>query len=137
MATAIFRSKLGTKSAKAGWKADSAGTWAAVGAPASLHAQEVMQAWGLDITGHQSKPVTAELLATADLVLTMERNHKEALQAEFPSLADRIFMLSEMVGREEDIVDPIGGSLEDYEDTARELDDILNGGFKKILRLTE
>jgi protein-tyrosine-phosphatase len=137
MASAIFKSKLGTKSAKEGWRTDSAGTWAAVGAPASIHAQEVMQAWGLDITNHRSKPIDSDLLSSADLVLTMERNHKDALQAEFPSLSDRIFMLSEMVGREEDIVDPIGGSLADYEDTARELDDILNGGFKKILRLTE
>ena len=116
---------------------DSAGTWAVRGAPASTNAQEIMETWGLDISSHRSKPVTEELIRSADLVLTMERNHKEALRAEFPEYSDRIMMLSEMVGREENIDDPIGKPLEEYETTARELDSLLNKGFKKILRLAE
>lgn len=137
MASALFQSKIGSKSAHQGWAVDSAGTWAAHGARASTYAQEVMEAWGLDIRAHRSKPVTLDLVQAADLVLTMERNHKEALRAEFPDYAGRILLLTEMVGREENIDDPIGGSLDDYETTARELDDILNKGFKKILRLAE
>ena len=137
MAHALFQSKIGSKSAHQGWVVDSAGTWAARGTPASTYAQEVMQSWGLDISAHRSKPVTLELVQTADLVLTMERNHKEALRAEFPEFSERILMLSEMVGKEANIDDPIGGSLDDYEATARELDSLLNNGFKKILRLAE
>jgi protein-tyrosine-phosphatase len=65
----------------------------------------------------------------------MERGHKDALQDEFPGRSGRIYMLSEMVGQEEDIADPIGGSLEEYEAAARQLELILNEGFLKISRL--
>jgi hypothetical protein len=46
-------------------------------------------------------------------------------------------MLSEMVDKKMDIADPIGSPLEDYEDTARELDHMLSLGFKKIISLAE
>jgi hypothetical protein len=41
-------------------------------------------------------------------------------------------MLSEMVGKIFNIVDPIGRSLADFEETALEMERILTEGFKKI-----
>jgi protein-tyrosine-phosphatase len=107
------------------------------GLPASENGQIVMRMLGLDTSSHRSRRVTREMLAAFDLILTMEAGHKEALQIEFPESAARIFMLSEMVGKKADIADPIGGPLEDYEDTARELDHLLAQGFKKIVNLAE
>lgn len=137
MAAALFRSKIGSDPAALGWDIESTGTWAVKGAPASHNAQLVMQEWGLDISAHRSKPVDGPLLSRYNLILTMESGHKEALQAEFPEIAGRVHLLSEMVGKNHDIVDPIGSSLEDYEDTAREIDQILNKGFQKILKLSQ
>jgi protein-tyrosine-phosphatase len=135
MASALFKSKIGSRSDQQGWDVSSAGTRAIPGVPASINAQEVMNAWGLDISLHQSRPVSPDLIRSSDLVLTMEREHKLELQEKFPDLAGRIHMLTEMAGGEDDIADPIGGPIDEYELTARELDRTINRGLKKILRL--
>jgi hypothetical protein len=66
----------------------------------------------------------------------METNHKEALRFEFPDLADRIYLLSEMVDRDFNIADPIGGAYSDYEKTAIEIAQILQEGFDRIVALS-
>jgi protein-tyrosine phosphatase len=118
------------------WRIESAGVWAEEGHPAAFYTRRVLEARDIGIIEHSSRPVTAEMVREFDLILVMERNHKEALRAAFPGLSDRIYMMSEMVGRQEDIVDPIGGPKADYEDTAREMEEILSEGFDNILRLT-
>jgi len=84
---------------------------------------------------HISRPISLDILEQNQLILTMERGHKEALQAAFPHLARRIFIITEMVGEYRDIVDPIGLSWIDYEDTAQELEAIFSVGFEKICQL--
>jgi len=97
----------------------------------------VMNKLGLDVSTHRSRLVNRRLLHGFNLILTMEGNHKEALMAEFPEVADRIFMLSEMVGENRDVDDPIGGPLVDFVDTAREIDTYISEGFEKICQLAE
>ena len=75
--------------------------------------------------------------ATKRLVLVMEKGHKEALQVEFPRCAARVFLLSEMVGKDFEIADPMGRSTADFEKTAAELEDILARGLGTIARLSE
>ena len=65
----------------------------------------------------------------------MESNHKEALRVEFPEIADRVYMLSEMVDVQRNVEDPIGGPLVDFVDTAREIDQYLTDGFDRICEL--
>jgi protein-tyrosine-phosphatase len=137
MARALFASKLGTDPQAQGWRVDSAGTRAIDGLPASEFSQLVIRAWGLDLSGHLSKQVSGELLDSFDLILTMEANHKEALAAEFPHLAGQIHLLSEMADGQGDVEDPIGGPPEEYEATAREIDHLLNRGFRRILQLSK
>lgn len=43
--------------------------------PAIPDAVDAMARRGLDVSGHRSRPITAELLDAADLVLTAERDH--------------------------------------------------------------
>jgi protein-tyrosine-phosphatase len=94
-----------------------------------------LTARGLDASTHRSREISREILESFDLVLTMENNHKEALQFEFQDLANRVFLLSEMVEQNFDIADPIGGSQSDYERTADQISQILRDGFDKIVRL--
>ena len=84
---------------------------------------------------HRAQGISRECLRRFDLVLTMEHGHKEALRAEFPDLSKRIYLINEMVERDGDIRDPIGGTIIDYEDTARELEQILTLGMEKIICL--
>ena len=45
-----------------------------------------------------------------------------------------MYLLTEMIGEYWEIVDPVGGSFIDFEDTAREIEQILSAGYEKIYR---
>jgi protein-tyrosine-phosphatase len=137
MASVLFRRKIDARADASSWRIESAGVWGVDGSNAAQKAQLIMQSMGLDLSNHLSRGVGKELLHQFDLILTMEGGHKEGLSAEFPELANRIYMLSEMVDRRYDIRDPISGSLTDYEDTAREIDQILEQGMDKIIQLAQ
>ena len=135
MAEAILKSLVAKRPDAAEWHIESAGTWAREGAPAAILSQLAVQDKGIDISNHRSKPVTRVLLHHFDLVLTMERQQKEGLILEFKQFADRIYMLSEMVGRFEDVPDPIGGEFIYYQATAKLMEGFLSGGLEKIYQL--
>jgi protein-tyrosine-phosphatase len=135
MAEALLKSILGPSAQE--WRIESAGTWAPEGATAAEKAQQVLWKQDIDLTLHRSRSVTREMLEHFNLILTMERGHKEALQVEFPRLAGRIYLLSEMVGKSHDIQDPIGGSSVDFQDTAEELHRLLSQGLGTILQLAQ
>jgi protein-tyrosine-phosphatase len=134
MAEAIFKSKVAGEENASGWRVESAGTWAPGGQPAAEFSRQVMQERGLDIHKHRSQSITGELMQAFDLILTMGKNHKEALRAEFPEFADKIYLLSEMVGYSHDIDDPIGRSKAEYQSTAQEIERLIDAGFEKIVR---
>jgi protein-tyrosine-phosphatase len=137
MAAALFKAMVKEKSDLGLWHIDSAGTWAREFITTSLYAYEIMKGMKLDLSKHRSRTISRGMIQNFNLVLVMEQNHKEALRAEFPDLADRIFLLSEMVGKKNDIRDPYRGSREDYLETARELERLLTEGFEKICELAK
>jgi protein-tyrosine-phosphatase len=134
MAMALFRKKL-AEHGEQGWRVESAGTWAYEGQQASEGSVIAMSRRGLDLATHLSRRVDHEMLASFDLILTMERNHKEALRIEFPDLAERIMLLSEPAGGRADVRDPFGRNLQDYENTAMEIDHLLDRGYDQIVEL--
>ena len=73
----------------------------------------------------------------ADLILVMTRRHKEALLAAFPDHAHKVHLLSQMVGRIADIADPYGGPRAGYARTARELEQLIEDGYGRIVALVE
>jgi protein-tyrosine-phosphatase len=117
------------------WRIESAGTWSIEDQPAAFYTQEVLARRGIDISDHKSRSVTGELLNQFNLILTMEEGHKEALSVEFPMIAPRVYLLSDMVGEQYNIQDPIGGPIEQFEMTAQEFERILNSGFQRIIQL--
>ncbi len=137
IAMGIFARKVAQAFPDQPWTVASAGTWAQSGRRAHEHSRQVSAQQGLDIESHRSQPVSAELLAEFDLILTMEQGHKEALRIEFPQAAKRIFVISEMAGYTYDIPDPIGFALGEYEVTYRELDRLLTSGWDRICQLVE
>jgi protein-tyrosine phosphatase len=131
------------------------------GAPATDHAVTVMGERGLDLSGHASRRVDAELIGRADLLLGMTREHVREVAVTDPAALARTFTLKELVRAAElgngrrptesfevwlermgvgrrrdallgvghdddyDVEDPVGRSLDEYERTAVELDDLL------------
>lgn len=132
MAMALLRDKVGNS---ADWVIESAGTWSIEGQPAATNTQKVLAQHNIELTDHRSGSVNRELLREFNLILTMESGHKEALIVEFPEIAQRVYMLSEMIGEYYDIHDPIGESIESFEMTFREFNQIFNIGFQKISEL--
>lgn len=137
MASALMKEIVRDQSNAQDWIIESAGTWGNKGYPAVEEVQMVMKDRGIDLSDHRSRIVTKEIIQTAGLILTMEKGHKEALRIEFPEYSDRIFLLSEMVGKNFEIDDPIGGPIREYEQTARLLEKTLSQGFEKITQLVE
>ncbi|GAP05770.1 MAG TPA: low molecular weight protein arginine phosphatase [Anaerolinea thermolimosa] len=134
MAAGLFQALLSSRLPGGGdWLVDSAGTWASEGQRASENAVRVMQKRGIDLSQHRSKVVSRALLNLFDLILVMEPGHKEALRVEFPEVAGRVWLLSELSGPPLPIEDPYGLSLEHYEKTASEIEAYLQAGFPEIL----
>jgi len=137
MAEALLRARLARDEARRDWHVSSAGVWATEGRPASGYAIEEMARRGIDLRGHRSRSVTRELMDEANPVLVMTRDHAEALRAAFPEQARRVHLLSEMIGKEYDICDPYGGTRLEYAYTAKELEQLVEDGYERIVGLVE
>ena len=132
MAMALLQERVGDSPE---WTIESAGTWSIQGQPAASNTQKVLAQRGIDIHNHRSRSVDRDLLRQFNLILTMEAGHKEALQVEFPEIAQRVYVLSEMIGESYNIHDPIGESIENFELTSEEFEQIFDIGFQKIADL--
>jgi len=101
---------------------DSAGVAAVAGAPASAGAIAAMRRYQLDLGTHAAAGLDV-LERHYDLILTMTAHQRSALLRQMPELVGQVHVLREYVqesGRK-DVVDPYGGSDEDYEACAGEL----------------
>lgn len=123
------------------WTVTSAGLFAAAGMPMSGHAVDALRDLGIDGSAHFSQPVTPELIASADYVFTMTEAHRADLLVRFPDFSRKIYQLGRFVldadtgsrdaGRY-DIVDPFGGSKEEYLGCASELSDYINSLIDRL-----
>lgn len=134
MAEGLFRAMVDPEENE--WIIGSAGTWTSDGQPVSDGTLQALAKKGILINEHQSKQVNSDLLKSYRLILTMEQGQKEALRIEFPEIANRVYLLSEMIGQRFNVPDPIGGPQEEFNDTARELEKILANGMEKIKQLS-
>jgi len=113
----------------------SAGTGAWLGAPASEGSYLVALEDGVDLSAHRAQPLTPELAANADLILTMSRSHRQRLSD--LGYGDRTFLLGEYAGRSgtaAEVDDPYGGSLSDYRDTYIQLKTLLGSVVQRLER---
>jgi len=115
--------------ADAGVMVISAGLAAMTGAPASPPAVEAMQARGLDLAQHESRPLSEVLVRFADVILTMTHGHREAILSQWPEAEDK----TELIRRDgRDVDDPIGGDVAQYESCARQIDAHLAGWIASL-----
>ena len=96
----------------------SAGIAAMLGGLASNEAARTVAEMGLDLTDHETQPLTEPLVRHADCIYTMTRSHCEAIVAQWPEAADRARQLSP---EGNDISDPIGGTLSRYQHCAAQI----------------
>ena len=75
----------------------SAGTDARDGGPATEGSRIAGAERGLDIAPHRSRRLTVGMVEDADLVIAMERSHRDAICRSVPDATDRTFTLKELV----------------------------------------
>ena len=137
MAEALLGARLSCDEARREWHVSSAGAWTTNGRPASAYAIEEMAQRGISMSAHRSSSVTRERMETSDLVLAMTRHHAEALEAAFPENAYKVHMLSNMVGQTYSIRDPYGGTRMEYATVAKELEEVIEAGYERIVAVAE
>jgi protein-tyrosine-phosphatase len=76
---------------------------------------------GLDLSGHRARLLTPDLVASADLILTMSKSH--LARAVALGGAGRTLLLGEFggSGRASEIRDPFGADVSVYRETLAEL----------------
>ncbi len=128
-----------------GWttlEVGSAGVAAFPGGAASQGSLVVGERHGLDLSSHRSRPLTPELLAEVDLVLTMSESHLAMVDS--AGGADRAELVTRFVEREEGrpdtksgVPDPFGGPIELYEETYEALESLVRRALDRLAVVIE
>jgi protein-tyrosine phosphatase len=101
----------------AGLDVISAGLYASAGVGATEPAIEAMRAEGLDLSGHRSQPLTAELIDRADIILTMTEAHRLGVVGLAPWAEAKTHRLDPS----SEVADPIGADTQTYQRTAAQM----------------
>lgn len=109
----------------------SAGVAAGDSHPASSNAVSVLKARGVDLSQHLSQQLSEKMLEASDLILTMTNEHLSVVQNARPDLAQNMRLLSEDGSN---IIDPIGGSLEEYSQCADMITSCLESLLEQITK---
>ena len=107
---------------------DSAGTFGYHGGAASASAVAVMSRRGIDLSRHQSRPLTLEIVQSADHIVAMTRSHRQAVTDLEPSASTRVALL---LG-DADLTDPVGGSEARYAGCAELIDSALPKWLERV-----
>lgn len=114
----------------------SAGMAAWEGQEASAHALEVLKEQNLDLSGHRSRRISAELLRDIDWIIPMTKAQEEGIRRLFPEVAHKTRCLGHWGKNKREVCDPWGGSLETYRQTAQEIGELLRN-LKDFLEQVE
>jgi protein-tyrosine-phosphatase len=112
----------------------SAGTGAHDGTPASDGALLVAMEQGVDLAGHRARTLSAELVASADVILTMSDQHLR--RVEELGGAGRAYLLTDFASRGNStrhVSDPFGGDLATYRATFEELEDEIRRVIDRVV----
>lgn len=104
--------------------------------PLNQKAEAVMISNGIMMEGYMSTQLTEEDFTEDTLVLVMEHTHLEKILEKYESAdPENVYVLTELVGDELEILDPYGGTLQAYglcyetmRKTIKKLVNLLNEG---------
>lgn len=135
VAALFMREKLQEAEMEGDWQVQSAGTWMHTSTTLNPELLRELQQLGVRLDDHLTRPVDAEILTAHDIIIAMEQGQKEGMEADFPGMRGRVFLLSEIVeGIVYDIPDPIRDRHVTYEEVARDLKVLIDRGFEEICR---
>lgn len=115
----------------------SAGTAAASWFPATMYAIEAAQIWDADLSRHQSQPLTPMLIDRADLVFSMTPTHLHEVLRMQPGAKNKTYLFKNFPDASrngEGVEDPIGQSLDRYNETFLEIGEYLGKHLPEIVK---
>lgn len=92
------------KQALPGTSIRSAGLGALVGSPADPFSVQIMAEQGIDISAHRAQSISTRMVQEADLILTMDLEQKQRVEADYVGSRGKVFRLGEF--DKLDIADP-------------------------------
>ena len=107
----------------------SAGLSAMMGARPTPEAVRVMADMGLNLSDHESQPLSSQLVRHADIIWTMTRSHRQAIVQQWPEASNRTWVLAP---DQADVADPIGGPVEYYQQCAQQIKGYLTGRVAEL-----
>lgn len=110
----------------------SAGLFTVPGGTVSPYAREAVKDQ-VDISSHQTRPLSIALMEAADLVVGLASGHKNTLLRQFPAMKDKIVTLGELAGTGEDVQDPFGGTQEEYFECAKQIEELIDKSWPHIV----
>lgn len=111
----------------------SAGVYAESGKSIWAPMREQMAGRGMDLQRHRSQPVSSEMVRTADLIIVMEEGHRQSIFYLNPSAVRKAFLLSELAGEAEPLIDVMGGTAQDVSAACDKAEQWLADGWSQIL----
>ena len=109
--------KLFLDSPMGGMEVGSAGLSVLPGNQASFNAARVALEYSIDLEEHRARPLTSDLISTADLILVMEPRHRQTVASRHPEASEKVLLLRQFArygSRKRGINDPYGLNLEAY-----------------------
>ncbi len=83
--------------------------------PMNGKAEAVLISNGINLENFTSKPLKNEEITDRTLVLTMEKTQRDKVLSHFSNAhVENVYVLTDFVGDELEIIDPYGGSLQSY-----------------------
>lgn len=115
-------------------KVESAGTFACEGAQATPEAQRTMDELGLSLKRHEARQFSNELAEDADLILAVAKEQMEHMEVMAPEQTKKMHTLlgyalgvyGDPPGTEFDIMDPFDEGMEEYRESAAQLEKAVN-----------
>jgi len=95
----------------------SAGVAAHEGEPVSENSVIALKKVGLDISGHRSRELTEEMAKGALAIFCMTESHRDAILMNIDPPPVHLYLFREFLpeGAEQEIADPFGASITEYE----------------------
>lgn len=103
------------------WEASSAGLHTVEGLPIQPQSKENLATDGIDLSKHNTRPVTSDIVNESELIYTMTNEHKRELLERFPTARGKVFSIAEATSLKHDIADPIGLGPEVYNHVYKEI----------------
>ena len=115
-------------------RVESAGVRAVAGYEVDPVIAAMLDEMGVKLAKKHATPVVEDVLREADLVLVMEEAQRQALFYRLPSALPKIFLLSELAGRFDEVADPHGMDAEAYNAMQTLVVELIEQGWPQLLR---